>query len=635
MKKRFGIKYVLIIFALFYTTNTVYGAQTYNIDGKNILYNYPPIKIVIDQIEQNPKMQPLMIENHVFVPIRFISDKLGADIGYDSSKVWINYKGKKIILYYYKDTAYLNGNPVKLDASVKLINYGYTYVPFRFIGEAFGNSINWDKNTNTVYLSSTTSSNQINQTTTVNASNSTQNSKQTLSNLYTIDKINFESINDNKYISILTKDTDYTAIKNNGQNTIYIDFNNAKLNNQHIGFGIDDKIVKGVIPIQLTQNTVRIIITLNSDANYSVSQQDGKLLINLQPISMNLPSSIIVNADTVNIRTAPGIQSDIITQVNNKDILSVIDKSGDWYKVRLQNGVTGWIAGWLTVANDNYSNISARRELISSNTKPSRGGIGQALISLPYGGKGVWYSIYSKMPDANDLSFFRNANITHIYLEVATSTAGFPDKWKKWLDDIVPAAHRAGIKVIAWLYTDLKDTSYDADLTAQVANYITPSGDSIDAVAADIEDLPQNDIKTASKIVEDYAIKTRNSLPSGMPFIAITYPPQYRPNYPYISMAKNFDVIALMDYWHVSDKNYTYDDAKNFVSDSIKRLQALVGSVPIEVILHGYDEGKGLPSSDELRGAIDASINADGYSIYTWNTLNDELKGVFANYNNK
>jgi hypothetical protein len=349
----------------------------------------------------------------------------------------------------------------------------------------------------------------------------------------------------------------------------------------------------------------------------------------------------MVNADVVNIRTGPGTQYNIITQVNNGDILSVIDKSGDWYKVKLQNGVVGWIAGWLTIAynnpnqiaSDTSDNLSDRRTLTAGGSQSSRGNIGQALTSLPYAGKGVWYSIYSTMPTANDLSRFVNARVTHIYLEVATSKAGFPDKWKKWLDDLLPAAHRAGIKVIAWLYTDLKDTTYDASLTAQVANYVTPSGYRVDGIAADIEELPQKDPVTASKMVEDYATQTLKNLPAGMPFIAITYPPQYRPNYPYATMAKYFDAIALMDYWHVSSANYTYDDAKNFVSDSIKKVQFLAGNnVNIEVILHGYDDGYGLPSVDELRGALDASKDAVGYSIYTWNTLNDELKDVFVNY---
>ncbi|HHY79813.1 MAG TPA: SH3 domain-containing protein [Thermoanaerobacter sp.] len=648
--------FIFLLIFLIYSGTFAYAAETYNIDGKNISYNYPSINILIDGVKQNPNMKPLMIDNHVFVPVRFISEKMGAQIGYDSTKVWITYNGDKIVLYFYKDTAYVNDKPVKLDSSVKLVNYGYTYVPLRFISEAFKNNVNWDENTNTVYIDSKTGtdtqivsaklSDQSSNTTQTSQSNlnntsTNQNTQDTSVKPYTVDSIGFTNINDARSVIILTQDSNYNISKSPNKDAIFVDLNNAVLKNGVYGFALDDKVVKGVIPTQLTPNTVRVIITLSSDADYSVAQQDGKLIINIQPIITTLPSSLMVNADVVNIRTGPGTQYDIITQVNNGDILSVIDKSGDWYKVKLQNGVVGWIAGWLTIAynnpnqiaSDTSDNLSDRRTLTAGGSQSSRGNIGQALTSLPYAGKGVWYSIYSKMPDASDLSRFVTARVTHIYIEVATSKAGFPDKWKKWLDDLLPAAHRAGIKVIAWLYTDLKDTTYDASLTAQVANYVTPSGYRVDGVAADIEELPQKDPVTAAKMVEDYATQTLKNLPAGMPFIAITYPPQYRPNYPYATMAKYFDAIALMDYWHVSSANYTYDDAKNFVSDSIKKVQFLAGNnVNIEVILHGYDDGYGLPSVDELKGALDASKDAVGYSIYTWNTLNDELKDVFANY---
>ncbi|KHO61731.1 copper amine oxidase [Thermoanaerobacter sp. YS13] len=656
MRRKGKYLFIFLLIFLIYSGTFAYATETYNIDGKNIFYNYPPINILIDGVKQNPNMRPLMIDNHVFVPVRFVSEKMGAQIGYDSTKVWITYNGDKIVLYFYKDTAYVNDKPVKLDSSVKLVNYGYTYVPLRFIGEAFKNNVKWDENTRTVYiekeketgaqisitrLSNPNSSVSVTSQSNLTTSATNQGTQALSSNPYTIDGIGFTDIDSVRNVTILTQDTNYNIYTSPTKDAIFVDLNNAILSYGVRGFARDDKIVRGIIPIQLTPTSVRIIITLNSDANYSVSQQDGKLLINLQPISMNLPSSLMVNADVVNIRTGPGTQYDIITQVNNGDILSVIDKSGDWYKVKLQDGTIGWIAGWLTtvynnsnqVTNNNSNNFSDRRVLTASNIQPSRGSIGQALTSLPYAGKGVWYSIYSAMPTANDLSRFVTARVTHIYLEVATSKAGFLDEWKKRLDDLLPAAHRAGIKVIAWLYTDLKDTSYDASLTAQVANYVTPNGYRVDGVAADIEELPQKDPATASKMVEDYATQTLKNLPAGMPFIAITYPPQYRPNYPYATMAKYFDAIALMDYWHVSSANYTYDDAKNFVSDSIKKVQFLAGNnVNIEVILHGYDDGYGLPSVDELRGALDASKDAVGYSIYTWNTLNDELKDVFANY---
>lgn len=491
--------------------------------------------------------------------------------------------------------------------------------------------------------SSTGTSNQPTNTnpppTNTNITSTSQNNK-TPSKLYTVDSIKFDNKGETKSIIISTDSPDYNVTKQTAKNAIFVELNNTIIKNGVRGFGVDDEIVRGILPNQISSTLARIVITLNRDANYSTAQEDGKLIVNITPISVsatpNSSTFLMITGDVVNIRNGPGTQYDIITQLTRGYILEMLDASGEWYKVRLKDGRIGWVAGWLVTVYERIGNESTQIVDRRTGTTPSRGDIGQALSILPYAGKGVWYSIYTTPPTASDLSFFASSNITHIYLEVATSISGFPDKWKSWLDTVVPAAHRAGIKVIAWLYTDLKNPSYDADLTVQVATYITPSGHRVDAVAADIEELPQKDPVKASQIVEDYAKQVRNKLPAGMPFIAITFPPQYRPSYPYATMAKYFDAIALMDYWNISNKTYTYDDAKSFVMDSVNIVRTLAGDdVHIEVILQGYAEkGLSLPTLDELRGGIDGAreVNAIGYSVYKWNTLTDEHKNLFANY---
>lgn len=482
-----------------------------------------------------------------------------------------------------------------------------------------------------------------------NITSGSQNNK-TPSKLYTVDSIKFDGRSGIKSIIISTDSPDYNVTKQTAKNAIFVELNNTVIKNEVRGFGVDDEIVRGILPSQISSNLARIVITLNKDANYDLVTQDGKLIINIIPTAQNVQNPLppadtpklslpplMVSGSIVNIRTGPGTQYDIMTQVNRGEILEALNKSGDWYNVRLKDGTVGWIyASYVTVyekveKKDYVAGVDKR-----TGTIPSRGNIGQALSTLPYAGKGVWYSIYTTPPTASDINLFAASNITHIYLEVATSTSGFPDEWKAWLDTVVPAAHRAGIKVIAWLYTNLKNPSYDADLTLKVATYVTPSGHTVDAVAANIEELPQNDPVKAAQIVEDYALKVRSKLPSNVSFIAIPFPPQYRPSYPYATMAKYFDAIALMDYWNISNRTYTYDDAKSFVMDSVNIVRTLAGDdVHIEVILQGYAEkGLSLPALEELRGGIDGAreVNAIGYSVYKWNTLTDEHKNLFANY---
>ncbi|WP_166511131.1 SH3 domain-containing protein [Desulfallas thermosapovorans] len=58
---------------------------------------------------------------------------------------------------------------------------------------------------------------------------------------------------------------------------------------------------------------------------------------------------LVINNSNVNInvRGGPGIQHNVVGQVSRGQRLGVLDRTGDWYKVSLEGGVVGWIAGWL------------------------------------------------------------------------------------------------------------------------------------------------------------------------------------------------------------------------------------------------------------------------------------------------
>jgi hypothetical protein len=55
-----------------------------------------------------------------------------------------------------------------------------------------------------------------------------------------------------------------------------------------------------------------------------------------------------VSANGVNVRTGPGTNFPVVTQVNKGATVTVKDQAFGWYKVVLSDGnTTGWIAGWL------------------------------------------------------------------------------------------------------------------------------------------------------------------------------------------------------------------------------------------------------------------------------------------------
>ena len=55
----------------------------------------------------------------------------------------------------------------------------------------------------------------------------------------------------------------------------------------------------------------------------------------------------VVKSGAVNVRSGPGTGYGLVTQVGAGERFSVLEKSGDWYKVRLNSGAAGWMAGWL------------------------------------------------------------------------------------------------------------------------------------------------------------------------------------------------------------------------------------------------------------------------------------------------
>lgn len=55
----------------------------------------------------------------------------------------------------------------------------------------------------------------------------------------------------------------------------------------------------------------------------------------------------VVNGSSVNVRSGPGTGYEIITQVGSNERFPVLDKSGGWFKIMLNTGAAGWMAGWL------------------------------------------------------------------------------------------------------------------------------------------------------------------------------------------------------------------------------------------------------------------------------------------------
>jgi antitoxin component YwqK of YwqJK toxin-antitoxin module len=121
-----------------------------------------PIYVVIDGQEITFHAPPVLIKGTTMVEFRPIFEKLGFSIEWnDQTKTITGKKGStKIELTINKNEALLNGKPIKLDQSPS-INYNYTYIPLRFIGEAANRNVTWKQEIQTAMISPKDSSDTL------------------------------------------------------------------------------------------------------------------------------------------------------------------------------------------------------------------------------------------------------------------------------------------------------------------------------------------------------------------------------------------------------------------------------------------------------------------------------------------
>ena len=97
---------------------------------------------------------PLIKEERVLVPVRYIFEKLGMRVIFDNEKGRIIAVGKNMMMEFTlnSDTAIVNGRQISLDAPAEIIE-GRTFVPLRFISENCGFNTVWEYSVNTAVIS--------------------------------------------------------------------------------------------------------------------------------------------------------------------------------------------------------------------------------------------------------------------------------------------------------------------------------------------------------------------------------------------------------------------------------------------------------------------------------------------------
>lgn len=116
-----------------------------------------PLRVVVDNEEVSfPDAQPFVDSNsRTQTPARFIGEALGATVSWDGALQQAKFvKGSQELLINIGSKIYqLNGRDLSMD-TVALIENNRTFVPARYVAEAFGAEVSWDGAIRTVYIKS-------------------------------------------------------------------------------------------------------------------------------------------------------------------------------------------------------------------------------------------------------------------------------------------------------------------------------------------------------------------------------------------------------------------------------------------------------------------------------------------------
>ncbi|HUY79717.1 MAG TPA: hypothetical protein VMV29_23295 [Ktedonobacterales bacterium] len=297
-----------------------------------------------------------------------------------------------------------------------------------------------------------------------------------------------------------------------------------------------------------------------------------------------------------------------------------------WYQTQTPAG-----SGWVWSDDVRIAGPAPAKTMV--NGKP---------IWSPVAGKGMWFTNYlTRHSDmASVLKAAKQAGLTHLYVEVAISEWGFYAPVS--LDRILPIAHALGIPVIAWVYPYLHNVAADARMTAQVANYHTPSGDKADGVVTDVEEVVDpTSVYTYGQLLR--ALLGPNEL-----LVDSALYPGASPNYPYAAVAASWNVIAPMDYWH-SHYSRTYGPAevRAFVTNSITTIRSDIKAggqqlIPIEETGQTYDmfendftDGGHSPSAAEITADMQTAhdLGCIAVSFFEWQTATQDEWSALGAFN--
>lgn len=262
-----------------------YDTASLTLDGMNINSDVPAI------------LYKVGTETRTLVPIRVISEQLGGEVKWEDEEkiVKIFYKGMIVQLKIDDTNALINGVSTPLPSKVpaKLMSYidiQRTYVPVRFISEAFGAKVDWDNEKRVVMISRKKKLEETparpSQTLVSVDINSSSSPKRV--------KLNFKEDVAQEII-----DEYIPANSSNSKNRIVLDIKDTVMgltelpeyneSDEQYRLSVNDTELNALRSSQYTKDpyTTRVVLDMNVGLGYEIKKEDRTLVIELSEASLS------------------------------------------------------------------------------------------------------------------------------------------------------------------------------------------------------------------------------------------------------------------------------------------------------------------------------------------------------------
>lgn len=236
---------------------------------------------------------------------------------------------------------------------------------------------------------------------------------------------------------------------------------------------------------------------------------------------------------------------------------------------------------------------------------------------LPHG-KGMWMWQVGQTEGGNVGAIVARAKatgLTHIYVRTGSEPDGFYAGG--FLNQLLPAAHNAGLAVYGWDFPHMGDQwQNDVHRALATINYVTPDGHRLDGFSADIETESEGTHITAESAAA-YGQALRAGAGDDYTLIAtVPRPSRHRASFPFREVTAHFDAVAPMVYWLNREPG-------SDVAGAIRDLSPLGKPIfPVGQAYDGQAEGgrPGVPPPAELNRfmQVAAEHGATGVSFWSW-----------------